>query len=381
MDSKNFWFGKNVLITGGNGFVASNLAIKLIRLGANIHVTVNHYSEHSKIKMLSGGDTGYDTEVTNMFNYDDVKRIIDRHRIDTIYHLAANAIVSNAASSPAATLNNNIIPTINILESARISKIPRIIVASTDKSYGDHTDAKDLKDGGEPLPYRENYALRGLDVYSTSKACVDMICQAFALQYKQHIIVTRCSNIYGQGDLNFSRIIPRTILRLLSGKQPVINEGNENVLREYMHIDDIVNGYLFLAENTDYYYKKEYPNRGDESYGWPCFNLGSYNSDTDKELTGRAAANLPNIKSTADVMAMITDILAEKKYIRKRIEPIINKKSGNFVEIPDQYLDSKKIMDLGYKAEIELRRGLCSTADWYYKNYEFLKKLGASYLE
>jgi CDP-glucose 4,6-dehydratase len=372
MVSNNFWYGKNVLITGGNGFVASNLAIRLIDLGANVHITMRHYSDHDTIKMLSDKDLKYDIEITDMYQYTDVKSILDRHQIDTIFHLAASAIVSHASNSPSPTLYNNIIPTINILEAARTGNIERVIIASTDKSYGDHSS---VEDHSERIPYKENYALRGLDVYSTSKVCTDMISQAIALQYKQHILITRCCNIYGPGDLNFTRLIPKTIMRLLSGKEPVINDGNSHVLREYVFVDDIASGYIFLAEHIEEYYEQEYPQKGKDAYGWPCFNIGSYAGE---EL--RNPHNLPNIKDVTAVISMINEIMARECDIEV-LQPRIIAKGTNFIEIPDQYLDSTKIHQFGFIPKTNLKEGLKKSIKWYNNNCEFLRKYGAQYLD
>jgi CDP-glucose 4,6-dehydratase len=373
MSEQGFWSGKKVLITGGNGFVASNLAIKLIKLKANVHLTVRPGRDaHNTIQMLCGKDLGYSIEQTDLFDYNEVKNILSRRQIDTIFHLAASAIVQQAAISPSPTLLNNIIPTINILEAARVDEIERIIVASSDKAYGTHHPKGDSED----LPYRENYALRGLDVYSTSKACADLICQAMAFQYKMNIIVTRCSNIYGPGDLNFTRLIPGTIMRILSNKPPIINKGKGEVLREYMYIDDIVRAYVFLAENADKCYERKSPDRGNELYGWPCFNVGSYSTN---ELDH--PEKLSNIKNTQDVIKLIGELVHEEYHDRNIKEAVINTKPlKNFIEIPDQFSDSKKIQDFGFKSTTELQDGLRKTIKWYHKHFDFLKQYGANYL-
>jgi CDP-glucose 4,6-dehydratase len=364
------WYGRNVWISGGNGFVAGNLAVKLISLGANVHITVRHYSEYNAMEILSSKQLKYDTEITDMYSYTEINALFARERIDTIFHLAASAIVSQASNSPFSTLYNNIIPTINILEAARVNNIKRIIVASTDKSYGDHSSASDP----ERIPYKENYALRGLDVYGTSKVCVDMISQTMALQYKQPIFVSRCCNIYGPGDLNLTRLIPKTIMRILSNKGAVINEGNSRVLREFAFVDDIVSGYIFLAEHIESYYKQPYPQDGENAYGWPCFNVGAY---TDNDFCH--TRDLPNIKDVVSVIAMIAEIM-QGEYNIDVLQPAVIPKGPHFIEIPDQYLNSSKIHGLGFKPQTNFREGLRKTIKWYYDNREFLKKYGAEYL-
>jgi CDP-glucose 4,6-dehydratase len=366
---REYWYGKNVLITGGNGFVASNLALKLLSLGANIHLTVRHYSDHNTIGMLSDKAFNYDIEMTDMTEYANIKRILDRHQIDSIFHLAASAIVSQASDSPAQTLYNNIVPTINILEAARTNGVKRLIIASTDKSYGDHSAINDP----ERIPYRESYTLRGLDVYSTSKVCTDMIAQTIALQYKQPILVTRCCNIFGPGDFNLSRVVPKTIMRLLSGAAPVINSGNSHVLREYVFVDDVADAYIFLAEHMEDFFMQEYP-QGGKAYGWPCFNIGSYSGE---ELLH--PYNLNNIKNVKSLIAIISEML-EKNYAVNVLQAQTIPKSPSFIEIPDQYIDGSKLHHAGFVPKTNLKDGLERTIKWYYDHFDFFKKYGAQYL-
>lgn len=362
----DFWYGKKVLITGGDGFVASNLARTLIQKGAVVTVIVRHQRPITTNNLLGAtSEEQPDIEVSSMIDFVEVQKICNRHQIDTIFHLAASAIVSDAANAPISTFQNNIIPTLNLLEAARINRIPRVLVASTDKSYGDHADADDH----EPLPYIETYALRGLDVYSSSKVCTDVITQTYAYQFKIPAVVIRSCNIYGPGDLNFTRLIPRTTLRLLKGSAPVINAGNENVLREYIYIGDLVASYMFLAEKVEHIYSGEMPNHGKEIYGWNAFNVGTYN----KVMYPRASDS-PNIRSVVNVIQQLKDALCTD------IEPVIIPKPANFIEIPDQYLDSSKLMQLGFEPKVDFDEGIRKTIDWYVSNREYLSRLGFSYL-
>jgi CDP-glucose 4,6-dehydratase len=360
----DYWYGKRVLVTGGDGFVASSLTDALIRRGAIVTITVRH-SRPAPTSTLLDFDNRPDVEVCEMDDFAQVQRVCDRHQIDTIFHLAASAIVGDAANAPMSTLHNNILPTLNLLEAARINRIPRVVIASTDKSYGDHADADDP----EPLPYREGHSLRGLDVYSASKACADLITQTYAFQYKVPALVVRSCNIYGPGDLNFSRLIPRTSLRTLNGKAPVINLGNADVLREYVYIDDLVDSYLFLAENIDRHYAGEMPKTGRATYGWAAYNVGSFTSAEEKPAT-----EYGSIRNVRQVIEQIQGILGAD------LEPRTIPKPENFIEIPDQFLDSSKLHDFGFKPEIEFEEGLRRSVDWYAKNQELLTRMGTRHV-
>lgn len=370
MEENNFWYGKRVLITGGDGFVASHLILRLIKLGAVVISTVRHARPVPTLMMISSlydmVDQKPDIEECDLLDLSKLRRICDRHQIDTVFHLAASAIVSVAANSPYSTIENNTISTLNILEVARINKIPRVLIVSSDKSYGDHAD-----DHLEGLPYSENYALRGLDVYSTSKVACDMYSQTYSFQFKVPVLVARACNIYGPGDLNFTRLIPKTIMCLLSKRPPVINLGNENVLREYIYINDLIESYLFLMKNVVNYYganNDNMPKGGKNAYGWAAFNIGSYSKDDLNDLT-----KCDKIKSVYQVIGLLRNIIAD-------IEPITKEKSANFIEIPNQYLNSEKIQSLGFKAKIDFEDGLRRTTSWFKDNYEYLAMYAQKYI-
>lgn len=361
---KDFWYGKRVLVTGGDGFVAANLVSSLMKKGAVVTTTVRHSRPVPTADLLAH-DARPDIEVCEMEDFTQVQRVVNRHQIDTIFHLAASAIVSDAANAPMSTLQNNITPTLNLLEAARINGIPRIVIASTDKAYGDHADADDP----EPLPYVEQHALRGLDVYSASKACADLMAQTYAFQFKVPTLIVRSCNIYGAGDLNFTRLIPRTSLRVMNSRPPVINLGNADVLREYVYIDDLVDAYLFLAQNMDRHFENEMPSRGRATYGWAAYNVGSYSS-----AQSRPVSDYSNIKSVTGVIDTIRSVLDST------VEPIAIPKAENFIEIPDQFLDSTKLHTFGFRPVVEFEEGVRRTVEWYSENQDLLSKLGARYI-
>ena len=368
MKHTNFWFGKRVLVTGADGFVAAHLIKRLLSLDAVVVATVRHNRPLKTLDLIQNRESSPqpDIEFCDLLDYDEIRRVCDRHQIDTIFHLAATSIVSAAANSPMSTIENNVMGTLNILEVARVSMIPRVLIATTDKAYGDH--ATDIHEG---LPYKESYALRGLDVYSSSKVCADMISQTYAFQFKLPVIICRSSNIYGPGDLNFTRLIPRTVMRLLSDKPPVINIGNEKVLREYIYVEDVIDAYLLMSEKIAEHYGKDHgrmPQSGTATYGWPAFNVGSYTSEELSDLS-----KCSSIRSVTSLIQLL------RKKVRD-IEPVIIPKPANFIEIPDQYIDASKLFALGFKPKVSFENGLDKTVTWYKDNFSELEKLAAKYL-
>lgn len=362
--TKDFWFGKRVLVTGGDGFVASNLVESLLDKGANVTVTVRHKRPivtRDLICDAAKGCPGPDIEQSDLLDLSEILRIHDRHQFDTIFHLAASAIVSDAANAPYSTIENNVMSTLNILETARRNKISRVLIVSTDKSYGDHAG-----DQVEPLPYRENYALRGLDAYSASKVCSDILGQTYAYQFKVPVLVARSCNIFGPGDLNFTRLMPRTIMRLMAGLPPIINQGNEKVLREYIYVSDVVKAYMLMMEKIADYYGPDncnMPKSGKETYGWAAFSVGSY-TKADMEDPKKCA----KIKNVEDVIQILRTKVAD-------VNPLVVEKPANFIELSDQFIDAGKIMKLGFKPEVGFEEGLDKTIAWYKNNFTYLEKL------
>jgi CDP-glucose 4,6-dehydratase len=370
-NKNNFWFGKRVLITGGDGFVASHLIKKLLGFGAYVVITVRHKRPVHTLDLLRKDDSDVkvrpDIEQCDLLDFGGLRKVCDRHQIDTIFHLAASTIVSDAANSPVSTIENNVMGTLNVLEVARINKISRVLMASSDKSYGDHADNDDL----ELLPYNESYALRGLDVYSSSKVAADMITQTYSYQYKVPALVVRACNIYGPGDLNFTRLIPKTIMCLLSGKSPQINKGSETVLREYIYVGDVVDSYLFLMEKVSDYYGKDncnMPRSGKSTYGWAAFNVGSYNKEDIKNLE-----NCKNIRNVVQVIDFLKSKILD-------VDSVIKEKPANFIEIPDQYNNSFKIIELGFKPKVNFEEGINRSIEWYKDNYDYLEKIAYKYI-
>lgn len=367
--TRTFWFGKRVLITGGDGFVASHLVKLLLANGAYVVVTVRHTRPLRTLDLIQ--EEGIprlhpDVEHCDLLDFYALRRVCDRHQVDTVFHLAASAIVSDAANSPVSTIENNVMGTLNILEVARINKIPRVLIASSDKSYGDHAT-----DTVESLPYKEDYALRGLDIYSASKVCADMLAQTYNYQFKVPAIVVRSCNIFGPGDLNFSRLIPKTTMCLISKKSPIVNQGNENVLREYIYVEDVVRAYIFLMEKIDDVYgfeNRNMPRTGRATYGWPAFNVGSYTMNDTQDIS-----RCGNIKSVSQII----NLLRSKLY---DIEPVVHEKPANFIEIPDQFLDSSKLINFGFKPVTSFEDGLDHAIEWYRAHYHHLATMAARYI-
>jgi CDP-glucose 4,6-dehydratase len=226
-----------VLVTGATGMVGAALTRRLVDQGATVAAFVLDPDPQSEL-YRSGTVDAVSVASGALEDVDALERAVLRHEADTIYHLGAQTIVGAARRAPAATFETNVRGTWNVLEVSRrhADLVRRVVVASSDKAYGPSS----------VLPYREDMPLAGREPYEASKSAADIVTQSYAAAYGTPAVIARCGNIYGPGDLNWSRIVPGTFRSLLLGEQPVLRSDGTFV-RDYLHVDDVVDAYLALA--------------------------------------------------------------------------------------------------------------------------------------
>lgn len=233
--SRSFWKKKRVLVTGYEGFLGSHITKTLLE--CDVEVFGLDILTHRNTTILVNDFDRINIIKGNVENYSLVSRIIRGNKIEFIFHLAAKAIVGKALANPRQTFSTNIRGTWNILEASRQAKsIKGVIVASSDKAYGIQNK----------LPYVEESSLCGLHPYDASKSCADLLAQTYFHTYGLPVCITRCGNIFGPGDFNFSRIIPETITSIIKNKTLVIRSDGK-FTRDYIYVKDIISGYLLLA--------------------------------------------------------------------------------------------------------------------------------------
>ncbi|WP_306591453.1 NAD-dependent epimerase/dehydratase family protein [Geothrix sp. 21YS21S-4] len=315
------WRGTSVLVTGATGVVGASLCARLVAEGADVVAFVRDWDPRSEL--VRAGTIGACRVVQGALeDYAAVERAVSEHEVETVIHLGAQAIVGVALRSPLLTFESNIRGTYNLLEACRVHSalVKSVVVASSDKAYGD----SDL------LPYVEEMPLKGRHPYDVSKSCTDLIAHTYAHTYGLPVTIARCGNIYGGGDLNWSRIVPGTIRAVLEERAPMLRSNGTN-LRDYIFVDDVVDAYLQLALRS-----REEGIRGE-----------AFNFSPESRL------------SVLDMTAAVLRAMG-----RSDLQPVIQ--GGGKAEIQDQYLNSEKARTrLQWRPAHDLEAGLARTIPWY----------------
>lgn len=314
------------LVTGAHGFVASHLVRALLERGDEVRVLDRPDPRTADVggPRLSGLDLLGLRDQVELAEGDlrDAEAVAAAAAgCDSVFHLAAQTIVGVARESPLETLEVNVRGAWNVFEACREQDVSRVVFASSDKAYG----------ASPALPYREDFPLRAAYPYDASKAAADIIARSYANAYGLPLAVTRFANIYGGGDLNFSRLIPETTIAVLGGRPPVIrSDGSPE--RDFLHVDDAVAAYLAIEAALE---------RG-EARG-EAFNAGGERSHSVREVVDQIAAAAGT-----------------------GIEPEYHGSGTPEGEIDCQFVDSSKLRELtGWRPQVELANGLQCTLEWY----------------
>jgi CDP-glucose 4,6-dehydratase len=318
--TERYWQDRPVFVTGGTGLLGNWLVKCLLTAGADVTCLVRdwvpqsemiHSRDIERVKVVRG----------DVRDRECLERSLGEYEINTVFHLAAQTIVGIANRNPISTFESNIQGTWNLLEACRRSPtVKSIIVASSDKAYGDQT----------VLPYSEETPLQGQHPYDVSKSCADLIAHTYAVSYRLPVAVTRCGNFYGGGDLNWNRIVPGTIRSALRGERPIIRSDG-SYIRDYFYVEDGAAAYMTLAEAL-----AKRP-----------------------ELAGEAF-NFSN-ELQVSVLSLVQRVLG---LTSSALEPDVRNEASN--EIRHQYLSAAKAREvLGWQPLYTLDDGLSRTISWY----------------
>lgn len=314
-----FWAEKNVLVTGAGGFKGSHLVEALSQTPARVVSLVRDFDPRSYFQ-TQHLDHKSTVVVGDLKDAVRVADILSKYQITTVFHLGAQPIETTALLHPLETLQTNILGTVHVLEAARLhGQVTEIVVVSSDKAYGP----------SDRMPYRETERLQGRTPYDVSKSCADLIAQVYANAdvYNMPIVIARCANVFGPGDLNMNRIVPG-ILEAILQHRPLRIRSNATLVREYIYVKDVTDGYINLAEKMSL-------TKGH------AFNLASGNVMSVREIIDRTCRSLgQSIEMT-----------------------ILDTARG---EVPEQRLDGTKIKDaIGWQATTDFTAAIRETFAWY----------------
>lgn len=316
-------YKKPVLVTGATGFLGGHVVERLLARGAEVVGLVHDMHKDSYVKFqglpINHWAQGDITDLASM------NRVMADYEIAYLFHLAADPIVRKCSLDPLGCFETNIMGTAVVLESARqVGTVKGALCMESDKSYGSF-DAKDL-------PYREDQALKPSNIYEVSKACAGLIAKAYDSNYGVPTFTIRGANLYGPGDMNLSRLIPGSVLRLLNGEQPVLYGGVADYVREFIYVGDAAEICVQLMEKIDV------------TRGHPI-NLGS--GETFR---------------VGDLMEQICETVGSD--LRAKIV----EKADSFKEIEKQWLDLSKLRSFVPDYEcVSMPEGLSKTIEWYTK--------------
>jgi CDP-glucose 4,6-dehydratase len=318
------WQSARVLVTGATGVVGSRLVHELLRRGASVTCLVRDHDPASAL-WFDGDFERVAVATGRLEAIEQVRAAITEREVDTVIHLGAQAIVGVGRNDPLTTFESNVRGTWNLLECCRLygASVRSIVIASSDKAYGEC----------ERLPYVESTPLAAQHPYDVSKCCADLIAQSYARTYGMPIAIARCGNIFGPGDINWSRLVPGTIRSALRGEAPVIRSDG-TLVRDYLFVDDAAHAYLALA-------------------AWAASDAAR----ADPERAFNFSSNRP-----LSVLAMTRLILDACD--RRDLEPEIRNEARG--EILAQHLDSTRAARiLGWSAPTEIADALRISVAWY----------------
>lgn len=313
------WRDRSVLVTGATGFLGSHLVTLLVEAGALVTaIRRDRPPPRSIERVWAKAVTWVDGDIEDQAL---VERAIGEHEVESVFHLAAQTQVGVANDNAVATFRTNIGGTCSVLEAChRSPRVEQVLVASSDKAYGAQPQ----------LPYTEDMPLLARHPYDVSKACADLIALSYHTTWDLPVVITRCGNLFGPGDMNWARLVPGTVRSVLRGEAPVIRSSGL-LVRDYLYVVDGALAYLALAE---------------AQLARPVLSGEAFNFSTETPMT--ALALVEAIQAVAG-----TDLAPEVL-------------GGGQHEIPAQHLSAAKARDvLGWVPTRTVAEALGETVGWY----------------
>jgi len=242
LPDRNFWSGKTVLVTGHTGFKGGWLSLWLSSMGASIHGLALAPNTEPNLYTVADLGTVFGLDMRRDIRNEEVIKDIKRISPDVVFHLAAQPLVRESYRDPLYTLEANIMGSAHVLEAIRYTPSVKVVVmVTTDKVY----ENKEWV-----YPYREVDPLGGVDPYSSSKACAELVISSYRESFLKSggvsVSSVRAGNVVGGGDWSMDRLVPDAMKSFLKSESLVVR--NPDSVRPWQHVLDPLCGYLLLAE-------------------------------------------------------------------------------------------------------------------------------------
>ena len=324
---------KRFIVTGGYGFIGSNLIKLLIKKNFKV-INIDNLSYSAQKYNLKGIEVkNYLFKKIDINNKKEVIKILKKYKPHGIFNLAADTHVDRSIDDSFNFIKNNILGVYNLLEAIKeYSKKIRLVHISTDEVYGDILGSKR---SNENFPYIPS------SPYSASKASSDHLVTAYVRTHKVDAVISNCSNNYGPRQFP-EKLIPKIIYNILNNKPlPIYSKGENS--REWIYVDDHCEALLSLF----------FKGKSGEKY-----NIGS-------------GINCNNISLVKKILKSFSD---KKIFIGKKAKIVFVKdRPGHDFRYA---LNSNKIKKmLNWKPKISLNQGISKTIDWYFENQEYFSKI------
>lgn len=241
---KSDWKGRVCLVTGAAGFGGSHLCSTLVELGAKV-VGFDRWQPRNSYLALSGAIDRIDWIQGDVRDVDLLKQALERFDVAIVFHLAAQPIVPISNTLPMETFSVNAMGAMSVLEAIRLTGNHRdLVFASSGAYYGATTTDKPIAEDHPPLP--------AMNTYAPSKVAADEMVRTYARIYGTRAAVCRFMNTFGEGDSNFTRLVPRAARNLALGEQYDFGDRDDGSTQlDFLHISDMTRAYIALAENLD----------------------------------------------------------------------------------------------------------------------------------
>ena len=232
-----FYSGKTVLITGHTGFKGAWLSLWLRDLGAQVHgLALPPYAPPNLHEALAPGTFANET-IGDIGEFELVKQTIGDTNPDIVFHLAAQPLVRRSYDAPLETATTNILGIAHVLEALRQNEIDcPVVVVTSDKCY---------ENDGTSRAFSETDPLGGHDIYSASKAAVEIMTRSWQRAFKCRTATARAGNVIGGGDYGLDRIVPDCVRALEAGESIAVR--SPDATRPWQHVLDCLSGYLWLG--------------------------------------------------------------------------------------------------------------------------------------